>query len=206
MSDRRFRDRLPRLGSTKTRAILSLGIVLGLTSVSTLAAWTDTATMTTGNIQSGSLDLQLSGNLAGQGGTWNNTALAMSDMVPGESLAVTVPVQRATGTIGFSYTAAATASGGLAPFLRWTVTNGSAGTAATNANGIRTNTCGGTAITSNSTLSATATSVIPTARTLSGATMSENICIRVELPATAANGAQAQTSAASFVFSATQLS
>jgi len=190
--------------SARTRAVLSLGIVLGLTSVSTLAYWTDTATMTTGTIQSGTLDLQLNGNLSGQGGTWNNGALALTNMVPGESIAVTIPVQRGAGTIGFSYTATATASGTLAPHLRWTVTAGTAGTPSTS--GLRTNTCSGTALSSNVTLSAAAANVIPTARTLSGATMSENICVRVELPSGTGNAAQGTSATASFVFNATQLS
>lgn len=197
-------DRPRRLTSTRVRALLSLGIVLGLTSVSTLAFWTDTGTMTTGQIQSGTLDLQLAGNLPGQGGTWNNTALSMAAMVPGESVAVTVPVQRAAGTIGFTYTATATATGDLAPSLTWTVTAGTAGTATTNANGLRSNTCGGTQLFSN-TLSGTASNVVATPRTLSGATMSENLCIRVALPAGTGNTAQGKSASGTFTFSATQL-
>lgn len=197
----RLRDRLT---SARTRAVLSLGIVLGLTSVSTLAYWTDSATMTTGQIQSGTLDLQLNGNLPGQNGTWNNTALSMANMVPGESVAVTVPVQRAAGTIGFTYTAKATAAGDLAPSLTWTVTAGSAGTPATNANGIRTNTCGGTQLWTG-TLSGTESNVIATARTLADATMSENVCIRAALPTGTTAAAMGKTASASFVFNATQL-
>ena len=104
--------------SIRVRAFLSLGILLGFSSVNTLAFWTDSATMTTGTITSGSLDLQLNGNLAGQGGTWTNSAFTFSNMIPGESFAVTVPVQRAAGTAPFTYTATGTSTGGLASHLR----------------------------------------------------------------------------------------
>lgn len=57
-----------RVTSVRVRAVLSLGIVLGLGSVSTLAYWTDTGTMTTGSIQAGTLDLQPGRQPAGSGG------------------------------------------------------------------------------------------------------------------------------------------
>lgn len=194
-----------RRASVRIRAILSLGIILGLGSVNTLAFWTDSATMTTGPIASSSLDLQLSGNLSGQGGTWNNAAFTFSNMIPGESFAVTVPIQRAAGTAPFTYTATGAASGGLSSHLRWEVRAGTAGAPSTSANGVRTQSCGGTVLSSGATLSASPTSVIPTARPLTGSNYSENICIQVSLPATATNAAQSQSSAATFVFDATQV-
>lgn len=191
--------------SVRLRALLSLGIVLGFGSVSTLAYWTDTATMNTGAITSGSLDLQLSGNLAGQGGTWNNSSFAFANMIPGESFALTVPVQRAANSAPFTYTATGAASGGLASHLRWTVTAGSAGSQTVSANGVRTQSCGGTTLASNVTLGGTAANVISSARSLSGSNYSENICIRVELPSSATNAAQSQSATASFVFNANQI-
>ena len=190
--------------SIRVRAFLSLGILLGFSSVNTLAFWTDSATMTTGTITSGSLDLQLNGNLAGQGGTWTNSAFTFSNMIPGESFAVTVPVQRAAGTAPFTYTATGTSTGGLASHLRWAVHAGTANTAVTSANGVRTQTCGGTALPTGVTLGGSATSVISTARSLTGSTYSENICIQVSLPATATNAAQLQNATASFTFNAVQ--
>lgn len=187
------------------RTILAAGLVLGLGSLSTMASWSDDATLTPGPIQSGSLDLLINGNLAGLGGSTTSPSMSLASMVPGESVAVTVPVQRGADTVGFTYTASATATGGLASYLQWTVTVGSAGTPATNANGIRTNSCSGTALSSNVTLSGTATNVIAVARSLASAT-SENICIRAELPSGTANAAQGLSATASFVFNATQLS
>lgn len=188
----------------RVRVLLSAGLVLGLGSLNTMASWTDDAALDVGTIQAGSLDLLVAGNLPGQGGTTTTPTLGLTDMVPGESVAVTVPVQRAASTVGFAYTAGATAAGALAPYLRWTVTVGSAGTPSSS--GLRTNTCGGTALVTNVTLSGTPSDVIASARTLSGATMSENVCIRVELPSGTANAAQGASATASFVFAATQLS
>lgn len=187
------------------RALLSLGIVLGIGSVGTTAYWTDTATMNAGSIQAGTMDLQLDSNLAGVGGTWANPKLTMANMIPGESLAVTVPVQRASGSIGFTYNGTATASGDLASAIRWTITDGTAGTAATNANGIRTNTCSGTTLASNVTLGTTAQTVVPT-RTMSGSTTSQNLCLRMEMPTSVTIDAAGKSLAATFVLTATQLS
>jgi len=194
--------------STRTRALLSLGLVLGLTSVSTLAYWTDEAQMTTGSIQAGSLDLLiLDGKLEGQGGSITHAAMSATAMVPGESFAFTVPVQRKAGTTGFTLTATGTASGGLSPHVQWSVFEGTAGTQSTNGSGIRSNTCTGTALTSGVTLDGTAKPLITTAApvNLGGSTFSKNLCFRVTMPSATGNGAQGTTGTATFSFSATQL-
>lgn len=195
------------VASRRTRAVLGLGIALGLTSVNTLAYWTDEAQLTSGTIQSGSLDLLVDGQLAGQGGAVTRTAMAASAMLPGESFAFTVPVQRQANTAGFALSATATSAGGLAGHLQWSVFEGTAGTQATNTNGLRSNTCGGTQLSSNVTLGPTAQTVIPTATpvNLGGSTFSKNLCIRVTLPSTASNAAQSTTATATFNLTASQL-
>ena len=50
------------LRSRRTRALLSMGVVLGLGSVTTLAYWTDSATLTGGSFASGTIDLKLDGS------------------------------------------------------------------------------------------------------------------------------------------------
>lgn len=196
------------LRSTRTRAILSLGMVLGLTSVSTLAYWTDEAQLTTGTIQAGSLDLLiLDGRLDGQGGSVTNTAMSATAMIPGESFAFTVPVQRKANTAGFALTATGTAAGGLSPHVQWSVYEGTAGTQTTNANGIRSNTCSGTQLSTNVTLDGTAKPLIPTATpvNLGGTTFSKNLCFRVAMPAGTGNTAQGTTGTATFSLTANQL-
>lgn len=197
------------LKSARTRALLSLGIVLGLTSVSTLAYWTDSAQLSTGTIQAGSLDLLiLDGKLEGQGGSVANPNMTVSNMIPGESFAFTVPVQRKANTAGFSLTATGTSAGALASHVQWSVFEGTANAPATNANGIRTNSCGGTELSSGVTLDATAKPVIPATKAvnLGGSTYSKNLCFVVSMPTSAGNGAQSTSATAAFTFTAAQLS
>lgn len=56
-----LRARLGEAGWTRTRAVLSLGMVLGLGAVGTMAAWTDSATATTGVFSTSSMQLKVDG-------------------------------------------------------------------------------------------------------------------------------------------------
>ncbi len=202
------------LKSTRTRALLSLGIVLGLTSVSTLAFWTDEAQLNTGTIQSGMLNLQIDGaeNVP------TSTKLAITSMIPGESVAATIRVDRASNSIPFTYSATAvtTNTNGLATALRFKVyTGGTAGTVSTNANGIRTQACGGTQVwggTDGLAWNTSAAVITNRASTLSttpvqAAVVSEDLCVQAILPATiTGTGAQSLSTAATLTFTATQLS
>lgn len=186
--------------------LLSLGVVVGMGSVGTLAYWTDEATLETGRFRSGTLDITLNDQLAGQGGTWTDDATGMTSMVPGESQAFTVRVQRPADSVGFDYAVAATASGDLASALRWSVHPGGRAGSAQTSNGLRTNTCSGEATFSAGTLGGNAKEVVSSRAALrsgSGAA-EETVCIRVALPADADNTAQGKSGAATFTFSATQ--
>lgn len=195
------------VAAPRTRALLGLGMALGLTSVNTLAYWSDEATVKTGSIQSGSLDLLIDSQLAGQGGEVTRSAINATAVLPGESFAFTVPVQRQTNTAGFAVTATGTSTGGLAGHLQWSVHEGTAGTPAVNGNSIRSNTCSGTALSTGVTLGAAAQTVIPASApvNLGGATYSKNVCIRVALPSNANNSAQNTSATATFTLTATQL-
>lgn len=199
------------LKSTRTRALLSLGIVLGLTSVSTLAFWTDEAQLSTASIQSGMLNLQLEGaeNLPA------TTKLAITGMIPGESVAATIRVDRAANSIPFTYgaTAVTTSSNALATALRFKVyAAGSAGNVTTT-NGLRTQTCGGTQIwggTAGLAWSPAANVITNRASALSttptqAGVVSENLCIQASLPSATGNDAQSLSTAATLTFTATQL-
>lgn len=199
--------------STRTRAVLSLGIVLGLTSVSTLAFWTDSATMASGAIQTARLDLKLDGqdNLPASG------KLAISAMVPGESVAATVAVQRAANTIAFTYTASAAVAAGneLTEALRFKVFAGTAVAQAVSGTGIRTQACTGTQIfggTDGAKLTTAATTLfsgraaLATPLALQGTDLTDNLCVQAILPGATDNGAQAKTASVNFTFNATQLS
>lgn len=195
------------VASRRVRALLGTSMALGLTSVNTLAYWTDEAQLATGTIQSGSLDLLIDGQLAGQGGSVTRSAISASSMIPGESFAFTVPVQRQANTAGFSLSATGTAAGPLAAHLQWSVSEGMAGTQATNANGLRSNACGGTQLSNNLALGATPQPVIPASSpvNLGGPTLNKNLCIRVSLPSTASNVAQSTSATATLTLTASQL-
>lgn len=199
-----LRDRSGRL-----RALLSVGVLLGVGSVNTMAFFTDDATMTTGNFTSGTLDIRLNAdtNNVGQGGTWANTSFAIANLIPGESVASSFPV-RNDGTVPFKWSTMATASGTLAPQLRFTTyLGGTAANTGTQAAGNRAGTCtGGTAQTTDVTLNGTAVNVITQAAAGTIAVgASQAVCVRVQLVSTAPNTAQGQTASASYVFNAVQV-
>lgn len=200
--------------SVRTRAILSLGIVLGLASVSTLAYWTDSSSLTSGTIQTGKLDIKLDGadNLP------NSGKLALSAMIPGESVAATIAVQRAAGTIPFTYSVSGSvpAVNELTESLRFKLYAGTAGAQSTNTTtGLRTQGCGGTQIaggTDGIKLVASSTSLV-TGRTglaalgLPAADLTDNLCVQAILPYNGTeNAAQNKTTTVNLTFNATQLS
>ena len=208
MTDARHRSPRGWFGRGRTRALLSLGLIFGFGAVGTMAYWTDQGTMTTGAISAGTLDLRLqdASTLVGQGGTWNNGFTA-SSLIPGESVAFSFPV-RNDGSAGFRFSATATASGAIAPGLRFTTTHGSsaASNSGSAANGNRVGACGSNTVdTTSVTLSGVSASVIstPGVTLLSGA--STTVCIIVSLDSSAGNALQSATGAASYVFDAVQL-
>lgn len=87
------------LVSTRLRALLSLGMVLGIGAVSTMAYWTDANTVTTGGFTIGTIDLTLNDQ---NSLTW--TAMDQSNMQPGSSKAGTLTVKNAGG-VNFTYNA-----------------------------------------------------------------------------------------------------
>ncbi len=197
------------LKSARFRALLSLGIVLGLTSVSTLAFWTDEATMSTGTIQSGTLDVQLNNQQS-----HSATSFAMSNMVPGEAMAYGVTVNRAANTIPFTYTITGqtSATNTFAQSLVFTVHAGLA-TSTTTTNGVRRTVCtgddvsnGGSTLTTTAKALVTGRNTLATPTAVSGTVHNDPVCIQASLPSGTGNGAQGQSTTASFSFNATQLS
>lgn len=199
-----------RRTSGRARALLTLGAVgalaLGLGAQGTFAFWTDEATVTTGSFASGTLDITLNGALAGapnNGGTTNLSALALANMVPGESIAVAFPVANA-GTTPLTYTATGTATGALASSMQFSVYPGTASNTGTAAANTRAGACTGSAIATNQVLTASSAAVIGTPRSLAPAA-SESICVIARLDSAAGNATQSQTMSASLVFSAKQV-
>lgn len=193
------------LGSSRTRALLAVGAVLGLGTVSTLAYWTDTATVASTTFTSGSMNLRVD-NVEGNPSPYAWNTFNATDLAPGESVAGLFAVQN-IGTVGFTYTATGTASGALAPHLRFSVWTGSSAVSntGTTANGNRTGSCtGGTAQGSNLTLSGTSQSVASIAQTVA-ANGSQNFCVVVTLNSGYSAGSTSSSGSAQFVVNAKQL-
>jgi predicted ribosomally synthesized peptide with SipW-like signal peptide len=190
---------LKRLKSTRVRALLSLGMVLGLGSVGTLAYWTDQATLTSGTFTAGNLDIKLGSPAPGVDNNPSSfsTDFAMSNMQPGDSKAAAVAV-RNSGSIGFTYTATGVTStaAGIGSLLTFKVVPG--GTV----NGGATDCTGGTTTFGPATMSSSQ-NVIATNRPLAaGAT--ETFCVVATLPSGTTSG-QGTSASATFTFNAKQV-
>jgi len=174
------------------RAVLSLGLVLGFGSAGTFAYWTDEAVVSGITFTAGTLDLELQDD-ADDSVTF--TALNISNMIPGQSVAGVLKVENA-GNVGFTYTATTSVSNStLAGALDVKVTNGSVSGTSPSA------TCSG------SQLSGTGTklnqNLVTTSRSLA-ASASENLCIQVSMPSGASSSLQGATTTVSYTFTATQ--
>ncbi|BBE44480.1 hypothetical protein EEB12_08300 [Rhodococcus sp. WS1] len=166
------------LTSTRFRALLALGMVLGVGGVSTLAAWSGSATAKSGDIVTGTIDLQLtSTGQTTMTKTLNLSELGMTGMAAGNSKRTTVNVKNnvsaATG-LPLKYTLTSTTTGELARFLKVTVATGT--TAA--------NCTGGIQIATALTLTTTPDQPItPAGQTRSiPVGGSEPLCISVQMP------------------------
>lgn len=101
----RLRGHLGEAGWTRARAIASLGMVFGLGAVGTMAAWSDTATATTGMFSTSSVSIQI--QLDGNRPSHAFTSLNKINLARGGSTASMLPVQN-TGSADFTYTMKAT--------------------------------------------------------------------------------------------------
>lgn len=186
-----LRKRTPR-PTGRIRAVLAIGGILGLGTVSTLAAWTDDATATA-TFSSGSIDLQLGGD-QGKPDAYQFTSLSVTGMKPGDSTAATLPVQN-KGSLPFTYklTATATPVNTLSGALTVTVTTGSV-TGSGNSEK-----CGGTNLMGPASISGSP-SMSRTSAVAAGE--ADTLCIEVDLPTGTGNDAQGQSTSVNLAFEA----
>lgn len=182
------------LRSQRLRALLGLGVLLGVGATGTFAFWTDDVTIAGTSFTAGRLDLQVNSLDTVTG----YTALNLATMVPGNSTAGVLTI-RNNGTAPLKYTAVTTASNAdgksLGAALAVKVT------AATSVSGSSpAATCAGSALAG--TAAALNGSLITTGRLLApGAT--EAICVEVKLPDNAASTLQGATTNVGFTFTGT---
>ena len=174
------------------RASLALASVIGIGTVGTLAAWTDSGQQAA-TFSAGEVSLKFDTTQQ------NPTALAslgFANAVPGTVKVAPLKVSNA-GTLNFNYvmgtTVTSTSGTSLAPALRVTVAVG-----ATTCSG--TTLAGGTVLVNAQPLS---TSLVINSRALA-ASASEDLCFKVELPSDASTDYQGANATATFKFTATQ--
>ena len=180
--------------STRLRAALSLGVVLGVGSVSTFAFWSDTATVAGTTFTAGSIDLRVNNQDAVTG----YTTLNIATMVPGNSTAGVLTIKN-QGLSPLKYTASTAATNTDGKNLRGaltvkvtldTSTTGSSPSATCSSAA-----AAGTASTLNGSLITTGRLLAP------GAT--EVLCIQATLPSGASTSLQGASTDVVFSFTGT---
>lgn len=171
--------------------LLAAGTVLGLGTVGTLAAWTDTSRVTTGTFSVGRLDLKLgttSANTVDSEPSTFTSTFTMTGMRPGDSATANLVVRNA-GSLPLRYTVAGTATN-----------NGTGANQLGNAleASIFASTCSGTRL--NPTPKLTFTGLGP--RSLAAGN-SETLCLQATLPATAPPELQGTSTVGTLTFTAT---
>jgi predicted ribosomally synthesized peptide with SipW-like signal peptide len=182
------------LTSARTRAALSLGVVLAVGATGTFAYWTDSATIDGTTFTAGTIDLQVNG-----ANPPAYTTLNLATMIPGNSMAGTLVV-RNNGNVPLKYTATSTSAPAVLSGALVVKVTGDANTTGT----APSMTCGGAALAGAATAlgGATAAPLLATGRKLLPGD-SETICLQVTLPANADPSLQGKTSAVSFTFTGT---
>ncbi|KRF11496.1 hypothetical protein ASG90_17340 [Nocardioides sp. Soil797] len=181
------------LRSTRARAALALGTLVGLGSISTMAYWTDSATVEGGTFTAGTLDIKLGSPAVDNNPPQFTTDFAMTDMVPGSTKDAIIKVSN-VGTVPFTYTitASATNSGAgsdqLGGAIRIATYRGS---------------CGGTVLQGSVTPSAV--NISRPALGVAPAANAEDLCFRAELPGDANTALQGKSTVVTLTFAAKQV-
>ncbi|WP_369373554.1 SipW-dependent-type signal peptide-containing protein [Promicromonospora sp. Populi] len=189
------------------RGLVALALAMLLPgAVVAWAWWSDTATVTSDPITAGTLDLTVgpvtgSEQLAGPGGSWTYTALGLTGMLPGESVARTI-VLRSSGTAGVDVSGTVTSTTtALGQHLLLSTTTGGAATNTT-PGGLRTGACTGTVSRAQAPVTATATSALSAVPVASGSTVT--LCVVLGLSPSAPSSVQGASTTATFVLTANQ--
>lgn len=192
------RRRGQRRGTGPGRLAAAALVLLGLMVLpGTYASWTAQGTLGSATFTSGTLDVRLAGD-DGNPVAWSNSALGLSGMLPGESVAADFPVQN-VGNVPLRYTASVAGSGGLAGYLTVEAYIGGAASNGTTG-GLRTSSCSGTGQGSTSPPGA----VVGTPQEIA-AGAAQQLCLRVGLDPAAPGSVQGAPGTLTISFLATQV-
>jgi predicted ribosomally synthesized peptide with SipW-like signal peptide len=204
-------------GQGRTRALLAaLGLLVVPAAMGTMAYWTDTATVDSGSITAGSMDLQLQTPASGSswvhqgaGTTTTDAVLTISNLTPGESQAFNFAARnvgrppftyQATVARGGTWTFVDSAGGGPVTVRFYA---GASARASNTSTYPRAGTCTGTAQAAGAVrVGASSATVVPTRPLASGA--SEQLCVVVAMAADAVTANQGRQGTIQLAFVATQ--
>lgn len=180
------------------RALLSLGLVLGLVQLGTMAYWTDEAIVTGGTFQAGEIDVKVGSPPVDNNPPEFTTSFAMTNMVPGSTKDAPLLITNA-GTVPFTFVVngSATNSGGgsnqLGAALRISVFLSESG-----------GTCTGTALVTTQPING---AVLPAQPVLVPApgTNTRQLCFRATLPSNASTDLQGTSSVVTLTVVATSV-
>jgi predicted ribosomally synthesized peptide with SipW-like signal peptide len=178
----------PTTRSVRVRALLSLGMVLGLGAVGTLAAWTDVTTATA-TFSAGDVDINVNGSETGA------VVFSSAAMKPGDVLVAPVRINN-TGDLSVTYRMATAVTGtglgaGLAVEIR---------SAATTCQNVTSS--GGVVVSTGSTTLTNALIINSRPLAATAPSNTETLCFKVSLPADAPDSYQGKTAETTFTFTA----
>ncbi|WP_238422840.1 SipW-dependent-type signal peptide-containing protein [Gordonia sp. 'Campus'] len=178
------------LRSARVRAVLSVGIVLGLGSVGTLAAWSATTTTTSGTFTVGSVDLYLNNSPTSS----SITVPLGAALLPNNSAAVLITV-RNRGVSPGTYTTKVNANNVTAQSLRLRVVANATVSGTSCSTG-----AGTTPLVDNQIVSTTVSTFLTQRGPLAATSGSETLCMQFSLPNDAANSLQGASTTVVFTF------
>lgn len=200
MSSHRGTTRRRFASSVRVRALLSLGVALGIGSVGTFASWTDDVTLTGTTFTAGTLDLQVN-NVD----SFATTTLSMTAMVPGTTSAEVLTVKN-NGTVPAKYTLTGGLTGTNAADYNTAAANGLLLTIRLGGSKSGATCTGGTALITDQALTSTSGTTILARRPTSALTASggtESLCFQVKLSDTAPSSLQGKSASATFTATGT---
>lgn len=178
----------PTTRSVRARALLSLGMVLGLGAVGTLAAWTDVTTATA-TFSAGDVNINVNGSETGAV-VFNSAA-----MKPGDVLVAPVRINN-TGDLNVTYRMATTVTGtGLGAGLGVEIRS----SATTCQNGISS---GGVVVSAGSITLTNELIIAPRPLAAAVPSNTETLCFKISLPAGTPDSYQGKTAETTFTFTA----
>lgn len=176
--------------SMRIRAVLSLGVILGLGTVGTMATWSASTTTTSGVFTTGTVEIKL--NDADATVTTPYTVTLGRALLPGDSAGVPLIVQN-RGTLAVRYTTAVRSADATGQAMRLRITTGATVSGASCS--------GGTATTVvDQAVTSTDTGILGTRGPLAAGTGDDPLCMQFTLPTAAPNSVQTTSGSVQFTF------